>query len=672
MGPSRALLCSSVCLAALLSLVPLSARGADYRLQAGDVVEISVAGAPDLRQRVPVQLDGTLALPVAGRIPAAGTTLAEVQARIQMALASTALRSYTADGREMLRIFERDQISASVVEYRPVFVSGNVVRPGEQAFRPRMTVRQAWASAGGSATGRLEAGAAGEAAQLRADYVANWISLAAWHARVWRLKAELGEETAFDRAALPPAPVSEPILEQLLAREAEYRKTRQSDRAREEAYLRDAIAEADRQIAALTSRQGQEEEGVEADTAEFQRATRLLRQGLLTNSRVVDTRRVLLFSSTRELQTAVQLITVRRQRIELQHDLERVDDQRRIHLLEELQEASLKLSSDRVRLEAVEEKLRLAGMPLPRGSEAGDMTITLVRTGENGSIMIPANMDTELQPGDVVDIGRGPGPAELLGEGQLAESRRRRSMLAAAGPDTPGASRESAGAPHRPAPPSLAVTVAMASEASPGTAPPPARMATNARPPMVAAGATAGATAPVPRADEGPPSLAPRETGMARRPKAAPMASADTTASAGAAPAQPSARGKPADPAPKAAALPLASAVGHVRPEPAADQPSRSEPEQAMIAALLRRGHALLALGDISGARRFFERAALSGSAEGALAAGGTHDPIALGRLRAVGIQPDPAAAAAWYRRATELGAADAEIRLAALNRAMP
>jgi TPR repeat protein len=60
-------------------------------------------------------------------------------------------------------------------------------------------------------------------------------------------------------------------------------------------------------------------------------------------------------------------------------------------------------------------------------------------------------------------------------------------------------------------------------------------------------------------------------------------------------------------------------------------------------------------LGDISAARRFYERAAAAGNGRAAAAAGRTYDPAFLAGIRA-GIQADPEAASAWYRRAAALG----------------
>lgn len=79
--------------------------------------------------------------------------------------------------------------------------------------------------------------------------------------------------------------------------------------------------------------------------------------------------------------------------------------------------------------------------------------------------------------------------------------------------------------------------------------------------------------------------------------------------------------------------------------------------EPAQIAALMRRGDALLAIGDVSGARRFYARAAEAGSPEGAQAAGRSYDPAELTRLGLHGVHPDPATATTWYRHAEALAA---------------
>jgi TPR repeat protein len=84
-------------------------------------------------------------------------------------------------------------------------------------------------------------------------------------------------------------------------------------------------------------------------------------------------------------------------------------------------------------------------------------------------------------------------------------------------------------------------------------------------------------------------------------------------------------------------------------------------------AALIARGESFLALGDISAARLLYERAAESGSARAMTALGKTYDPGFLDRAKVIGIRPDPALAAEWYRKAAAFDDGEAALRLKAL-----
>src|SRR5947199_5324951 len=83
----------------------LNSARAEYRLQGGDVVEISVSGVPDLRQRAPVQLDGSITFPVIGTFMVEGVDFSDVRGKIQSAVASKIFRIRSPDGREFSRTF---------------------------------------------------------------------------------------------------------------------------------------------------------------------------------------------------------------------------------------------------------------------------------------------------------------------------------------------------------------------------------------------------------------------------------------------------------------------------------------------------------------------------------------------------------------------------------------
>lgn len=380
---------------------------AEYRLQGGDVVEISVAGVPELRQRAPVQFDGSITFSLVGTLMVEGAPFSEVRNKIQSAVAGKIFRMRTPDGRELLRIFERDEVAAAIVEYRPVFLTGDVSRPGEQVFRPRMTVRQAIASAGGFFAPVRANTTPFDAANLRTEYITVWLSLAREHVRVWRIKTELGENIDLDRKAIPPAPVSDTTVSQIVNLEIEYRTTSASDHERAKDFLRRSIQQADEQIQVLSEQQQNEQEGVRADDQELQKAKAAYGQGNLPSPRVAEHRRAALSSSTRHLQTTAQLMQVKRVRGELARELEKIDDQRQIRLLAELQDATVKLAGERAKLQSAEEKLQLAGMRPPRASDgAGKADITVFRSGAKESFRVDA--DTELQPGDVVEVALRP------------------------------------------------------------------------------------------------------------------------------------------------------------------------------------------------------------------------------------------------------------------------
>jgi polysaccharide export outer membrane protein len=123
--------------------------------------------------------------------------------------------------------------------------------------------------------------------------------------------------------------------------------------------------------------------------------------------RIVDARRALLLSSTRQLETAAQLAQVERQRQEFSRRSDKLGDQRRIDLLAELQDANVKLAGIRAKLEASGEKLMYVGMvrsQLVRGSGSKPQ-VSLFRKNDKGrSERLDVVEDAELLPGDVVEV----------------------------------------------------------------------------------------------------------------------------------------------------------------------------------------------------------------------------------------------------------------------------
>jgi polysaccharide export outer membrane protein len=392
---------------AALWLAPAPAS-AEYRLAIGDVLEISAAGLPELRHRAPIDPDGNITLPMGGQLKVKDLLLSEVQAKVRDILPSREFRRRNELGREYPVILAPGEVNVSIAEYRPVYLSGDVAKPGEQAYRPGLTVRQAIALAGGYDIMRFRMNNPFlEQADLRSEYNALWAEFAREQARQARLQAELDGKSEIDRRTLQKLPLPSSVASAIASAEQDQFEARNADYAKEKKYLTEATSSEDGRIAILSERNQKEMEGSDADIEELKRLQELFAKGNVPITRVVDARRALLLSSTRQLQTASELATVERQRQEFGRRSERLDDTRRIEILRDLQDVNVKIATLRAKLEAAGEKLVYVGMvrsQLVRGEGARKPEIMLYRSGDKGRERRTVDEDAELSPGDVVEV----------------------------------------------------------------------------------------------------------------------------------------------------------------------------------------------------------------------------------------------------------------------------
>jgi polysaccharide export outer membrane protein len=118
-------------------LPPLQATTqAVYRLGPGDHVRIIVYGNDQLSKDFRINDTGGLDLPLVGTINAKGLSTQELKTEIGNTL--------------MRENFVREpSVSVEVISYRPIFILGEVSKPGQYSYQPGMTVLTAVAVAGG-------------------------------------------------------------------------------------------------------------------------------------------------------------------------------------------------------------------------------------------------------------------------------------------------------------------------------------------------------------------------------------------------------------------------------------------------------------------------------------------------------------------------------------------
>jgi len=127
-------LLSAGCAPTVLESVDSSASFV-YRLGTGDRLRISVFDEPRLSGDFAVDGGGVIAYPLLGSINVSDKTTAEVREQVALRL-----------GAEFVR---NPRVLVEVINYRPVYVLGEVARPGEFGYSEGLTAFALVAKAGG-------------------------------------------------------------------------------------------------------------------------------------------------------------------------------------------------------------------------------------------------------------------------------------------------------------------------------------------------------------------------------------------------------------------------------------------------------------------------------------------------------------------------------------------
>lgn len=106
-----------------------------FRLGIGDKLKITVFGEDNLSSQVEVNAAGSIAMPLVGEVPAKGKSIGELKDTLARKLAEGYLKN--------------PRLNVEVLNFRPIYVHGEVKTGGEFAFKNGLTFRDAIAMAGG-------------------------------------------------------------------------------------------------------------------------------------------------------------------------------------------------------------------------------------------------------------------------------------------------------------------------------------------------------------------------------------------------------------------------------------------------------------------------------------------------------------------------------------------
>lgn len=388
-------------MAAVVLLAASLPAKAEYRLEVGDVLDVSVFGVAELRAHTRIDMDGTISFPLLGDIQAAGQTAQQLRAKIQTLLTEQVQQQHATGAGEPLGHIGLNEVSVEIAEYRPVYINGDVAHAGQQTFRPGMTVRNAVLLAGGLDPARGRASSNGSGFE---DTQSLWIDYARENARVWRLQSELAEQPDRPTPRMSEVPIPPDLLAKIVGAEADILNTDQVNYTKQLSQLRDAVKDTETQLALLTDQIQKQKSGLDADNLDLSKIHQLSEKNLVTMDRVEAARHQVSQSTTLFLQSSAQLADLRKAKDDLDLKLSKLTADRHVGLVGDLEDANIKLAALRQQLQAAGGKLidSTRGQQVDQGEDKP--SIVIFRHQDQTSTKLSATEDTALLPGDVVQV----------------------------------------------------------------------------------------------------------------------------------------------------------------------------------------------------------------------------------------------------------------------------
>lgn len=189
-----------------------------YRLQPGDVLQVWIAQEQDRNSQIAIGPDGWTSFPLAGHIKGEGLTATELEAALL----------------ERIKPFFKESPTLTLMlqpraQHLPlIYVSGDVVTPGEYPYRPDMTVLHGVSVAGGLYRTTIPAGDEDRSVVVQRENELSEERLKQLKLLVLRLQAELAGQTTITTPDFSP---TDPLLveEQRLLDENMEAATRQDE-----------------------------------------------------------------------------------------------------------------------------------------------------------------------------------------------------------------------------------------------------------------------------------------------------------------------------------------------------------------------------------------------------------------------------------------------------------
>ncbi|CAM5476587.1 protein involved in polysaccharide export with SLBB domain [Aquamicrobium terrae] len=331
---------------------------------------------------------GTVQLPVLGAMTVGNLDPAGLAAAIASRLQAK------------LGLVEKPDTTVEIVEYPPVYVVGDVVKPGEYRFRSGITVLQALALSGGPL--RTTAGS-GDAVRLAGEFKQTANAILRSHVRIARLQAELADADEPDFKQVQAGDADAGAMADIVAQERVIFTARKNELARQSKALADLRDLLNAEINVLQEKIKAADMAIQNAQKELNSVTVLVDKGIAVASRKSDLERLLASLQVDKLDQVTAVMRARQGITQATRDLDGLQDKRRTDVASALQQEQAELEQAQLKQSTTQKLLVDAISSGPAAGDAG-VRYSVIRAGRDGANTFAATEATGLEPGDVVRV----------------------------------------------------------------------------------------------------------------------------------------------------------------------------------------------------------------------------------------------------------------------------
>lgn len=366
-----------------------------FRFVYWDGIELRFVQLDALNGTYSVAPDGTIMLPVIGTVQVEGRDLNELA------------DSVAQDLQRQLALVEPPGASISIVEYRPVYVTGAVERPGAYPYAPGLTVQKAIALAGGLNTA-VDEGPDGRSAAIRASGSLEelGIEIAREEIRAARLRAEMDGVDDFTAPEEVTHPGGPDAVTAISSHERVLFESRRDALERALASLDDSRTLLETEIAALEEKLARQQQQVSVLRESVGNMEALFERGLVRSPNLVSLQGQLISLENSQLETETAIYRARQSMSEREREKLEIEANRQLEVLRELQRSEAQIEQSKARRNMTLNLLLGAEAMLADTGQGPNVEVQYQLTRNDGDdpVMTTVDAATRLAPSDVIHV----------------------------------------------------------------------------------------------------------------------------------------------------------------------------------------------------------------------------------------------------------------------------